>query len=447
MWSKDYQWHYRENLKLAYPVILSQLGHILVNLCDSVMVGQLGTVQLAAASLANSIFVVILVFGLGLSYSITPLVAAAAGNRNSSRLSLLLVNGTVLCGIFGLVLAALGYFGSPLLRYLNQPENVVELAIPFISILFLSMFPLMIFQGFKQFAEGLALTKQAMLISVFANVLNFALNYGLIFGKLGLPEIGMNGAAIATLISRTLMAIIIGFYVLKAPVYKKYSRHFRLDYLSFGHMQRLVKIGFPISLQMLFEVGAFSFSAVMIGWLGAKQLAAHQIAISIASVTYMMASGIGAAGTIRVGTEAGKRNYHLVQRAGYSNFVLAIIFMSVSALLLILFHNQIPVWYTTTNPDPDVIKLAAGLLVIAAIFQLSDGVQVVGLGILRGLEDVKIPGLISLLAYWLVALPIGYVLGFVFGMGAYGVWSGLLIGLTIAAGLLFWRFRKLSAPS
>ncbi len=217
MYSLSYRDHFKANISLAYPVVLSQLGHILVNVCDSMMVGQLGTVELAASSLASSIFVIALVCGLGVSYSITPLTATAAGQKNRSRLSLLLVNGTVLCFLFGLLLAVIGFYFSPLLRFLNQPPQVVAKAVPYLAILFASLLPLMIFQGFKQFAEGLAITKQPMLISVFTNILNFVLNYALIFGKLGLPELGMNGAAWSTLIARTLMAILMAVFVFKAP--------------------------------------------------------------------------------------------------------------------------------------------------------------------------------------------------------------------------------------
>ena len=441
MYILSYRDHFKANIQLAYPVVLSQLGHILVNVCDSMMVGQLGTIELAASSLANSIFVIAMVCGLGVSYSITPLVASAAGNKNHNRMSLLLINGVVLCTCFGLVLAGSGFLISRLLHHLNQPADVVAKAIPYLNILFLSLLPLMIFQGFKQFAEGMAITKQPMLISVFTNVLNFLLVYMLIFGKFGFPELGMNGAAYATLIARSLMAVLIAFYVMRSEDFKRYSYHFRRRYLSIRHMQRITTIAFPISVQMIFEVGAFSFSAVMIGWLGAKELAAHQIAISTASISYMMASGLAAAGTIRVGMQAGRGDFTELRKAGNSNILLAIAFMTLCALIFVAFQNSIPHLYTNNQ---EVIHFAAGLLVIAGIFQISDGVQVVGLGVLRGLEDVKVPGMISLLAYWIVALPLGYLLGFKFGMGVYGVWTGLLVGLTIAAVLLFWRFRKLS---
>jgi multidrug resistance protein, MATE family len=441
MVSADFKKHFRENFFLAYPVVLSQLGHILVSVADSIMVGQLGTLPLAAASLGNSIFTVVMVFGIGLSFSITPLVASSHGRKNKKRISLLLINGVLVSSGAGVLLFLSGYLISPLLLHLDQPAQVVKLAIPYFHILCLSMVPLMFFQGFKQFAEGLSLTKQSMFISVVANALNVVGNYMLIYGKWGAPALGLDGAAISTFLSRVIMGLMMAYYVLNANQLKIYRLRWKRKFISMRHMVRILKLGWPISLQMAFEVGAFSFSAIMIGWLGAKELAAHQIAISMAALTYMMASGIAAAATIRVGNLFGSGQVKEMQMAGYSSLVMVIIFMTTAGLILILLNNIIPQFYVK---DPEVINIAAGLIIIAALFQISDGVQVVGLGALRGLEDVKVPGMISLLAYWVVALPIGYVLGFTLGGGANGIWTGLLFGLTVAAILLFFRFRKLS---
>ncbi|TPE45985.1 MATE family efflux transporter [Pontibacter mangrovi] len=436
-----YKEHFSKNFTLAYPVVLSQLGHILVSVFDSLMVGQTGTVPLAAASLGNSIFTITLVFGLGVSLSLTPLIASADGRRNYTRISLLLLNGLVSNVLLGVLLFIAGYFLSPYITVLDQPPQVVELAIPYINVLFLSMVPLMAFQAFRQFAEGLSLTKQAMYISILANGLNVLLNYILIFGKLGFEPMGLLGAGWATFVSRVVMALAMALWVLYAKRFIIFRRFLRLRHLSFIHMYRIFKLGLPISGQMIFEMGAFSFSAVMIGWLGAKELAAHQIAINVASVTYMMASGIAAAATIRVSNQKGLGNYKAMRMAGYSNLLMGIVFMTTTGLLMVALNQQIPMLYID---DQAVIELAAGLLVIAALFQISDGVQVVGLGALRGLEDVRIPSLISLLAYWVVGLPVGYLLCFKAGYGALGIWMGLLTGLTIAAILLTLRFKTLS---
>lgn len=436
--SADFKEHFSKNFTLAYPVVLSQLGHILVSVFDSLMVGQIGTLPLAAASLGNSIFTITLVFGLGVSYSITPLIAAADGRRNYTRISLLLLNGLVSNVLLGIVLFIAGYFLSPYITVLDQPPSVVELAIPYINILFLSMVPLMVFQAFRQFAEGLSLTRQAMYISILANGLNVLLNYILIFGKLGAEPMGLVGAGWATLVSRVVMAMAMAGWVLYAKRFELFRRFLRLRHLSFIHMYRIFKLGLPISGQMIFEMGAFSFSAVMIGWLGAKELAAHQIAINVASVTYMMASGIAAAATIRVGNQKGLGNFSAMRMAGYSNLVMGVVFMMGSGLLMVLLNKFIPMLYID---DMEVINIASSLLVIAALFQISDGVQVVGLGALRGLEDVRIPSLISLLAYWVIGLPVGYFLCFKAGFGVDGIWLGLLTGLSVAAVLLTVRFK------
>ena len=437
----EYKEHFAKNFNLAYPVVLSQLGHIMVSVFDSLMVGQIGTLPLAAASLGNSIFMITLVFGLGVSYSITPLIAAADGRRNYTRISLLLLNGLVSNVMLGVLLFIAGYFLSPYITFLNQPEEVVRLAVPYINILFLSMVPLMVFQAFRQFAEGLSLTKQAMYITLVANSLNIVLNYILIYGKLGFEPMGLVGAGWATFISRVVMALMMAGYVLFAKRFEIFRRFLRLRHFSFLHVYRIFKLGLPISGQMIFEMGAFSFSAIMIGWLGAKQLAAHQIAINVASVTYMMASGIAAAATIRVGNQKGMGNYRAMRVAGLSSFAMGALFMLASGLLMVLGNKLIPMLYID---DVEVIQLASTLLIIAALFQISDGVQVVGLGALRGLEDVRIPSLISLLAYWVIGLPVGYLLCFKLGFGVNGVWTGLLVGLSVAALLLFIRFKALS---
>lgn len=439
--SATYKEHFSKNFILAYPVVLSQLGHILVSVFDSLMVGRIGTIPLAAASLGNSIFMITLVLGLGVSFSITPLIAAADGRKNFTRISLLLLNGLVSNVLLGILLFIAGYFIAPYITLLDQPPQVVSMTIPYLKILFFSMVPFMVFQAFRQFAEGLSLTKQAMYITVIANVINIILNYIFIYGKLGFPAMGLVGAGWATFISRVIMAMMMAAYVLYAKRFEIYRRYLRLQHLSFIHMYRIFKLGLPISGQMIFEMGAFSFSAIMIGWIGAKELAAHQIAINVASVSYMMASGIAAAATIRVGNQKGLGNFRAMRMAGISSFAMGAGFMVLSGILMILGNRLIPMLYIN---DPEVIQIASVLLIIAALFQISDGVQVVGLGALRGLEDVKVPGVISLIAYWVIGLPTGYLLCFKAGFGVNGIWTGLLVGLSVAAILLFIRFKTLS---
>lgn len=426
---------------LAYPVMLSQLGQILVGVSDSVMVGQLGTAPLAGVSLGNSIFILFLTFGIGISYGITPLVAKADGEKNNKLIIEILKHGFLVNVITGIVLISLLSITAFVFPYLNQPEEVIVLARPYFIVISFSIIPFMIFQVFRQFAEGLSLTRQAMMITVSGNVLNIFLNYLLIFGKLGLPAYGLLGAGIATLIARIYMALAMILFVLYGKYFKQFWAHFSRRGLDKHLIKNILNIGLPSGMQFIFEVGAFSLAAIMVGWLGASSLAAHQIAINLAAITYMMATGLAAATTIRVGNQLGRKDYKSMRMAGLTGFYMSGIFMGVNALILIFGRFYFPTLYIH---ETEVIEIASTLIFIAALFQLSDGLQVVGLGALRGMADVRIPTLITLIAYWVLALPIGYFLGFRLDLGASGIWIGLLTGLTITAVLLLIRFNRLS---
>jgi MATE family multidrug resistance protein len=444
MFGKEYIDNYRKTFTLAFPVVLSQLGHVLVGVADSIMVGRTGTVPLAAVSLGNGIFSVILVLGLGLSYGITPLVASADGKNDYEESSVVFRHGIIINSVAALLLLLVLYLSVPLIKYMNQPAEVAASAISYLRILLVSLIPLMLFQTFKQFAEGLSFTKQAMYISITANIINVLLNYVLIYGKMGFEPMGIEGAAIATLISRVIMAVAMIYYIYTSHRYKVYKLALSMAGYSRKVFMKILGIGVPVALQMVFEVGAFASAAIMIGWFGSSELAAHQIALSMASVTYMMASGISAAATVRVGNQFGRNDKHQLRLAGYSAFYIIIAFMFICALAFIVGRHFLPSLYIK---DPLVIDMASSLLVIAAIFQLSDGVQVVGLGVLRGMSDVKIPTAITLVAYWVVGLPFGYFLSSYYELGAFGIWYGLLTGLSIAAIFLFYRFYHLSRKS
>ena len=436
--------HFRENFRVAYPVVISQLGHIAVNVADSVIVGRLGELPLAGVALATSVFVVVLVAGLGISMGLTPLVAAAAARHRTHRLALLLGAGIAVCAAAGVGLGALGWAATWLLPHLGEPPAAVALATPFLRLLAVSMVPLMLFQALRQFAEGLALTREAMVISLGANLVNIGLNYVFVFGLLGFPALGMIGSAWATLLARGLMVVAMAAWFWRAPRFAPYRARLAVRW---KHARRMLGLGFPIAGQMMLETGAFVFSALMMGWLGTTALAAHQIAINVASVTYMAASGIGAAATVRVGQFAGAGRFHEVRRAAAAALWLAFGFMLLMGLLLIVVRHQLP-WFYVTTPDGAAARaLAAELLIIAALFQMSDGVQVAALGVLRGLEDVRVPGLISFIAYWVIALPLGYWLAFPMGYGPAGLWAGLCLGLTVSAVALTWRVRALSGAT
>ena len=423
--------------------MLSQLGHVLVNFVDSVVVGHIGKVPLAAVGVGVSTTSVLLVLGVGLSMGTVPLVAAADGRRDLPELGRLLVASVWSCALTGLLLAGLGQLVPLLLPRLGQPPEVVALAGPWVRVISLSLLPLMVFQGFREFAEGLGLTRQAMWLSIAANVLNGLLCYVLVYGKWGAPALGMMGSAWATLLARGLMAVFMGAYVL-------WAKRLRAERAAVGSWRpeaatvfRIADLGAPIGVQMALEVGAFGVSLLMAGWLGVVTEAAHKVAIDVASMTYMAASGIAAAATIRVGNLRGAGNLPAARQAGFAAYWLTFAFMGTMGVLLISTRHIVPYIYIT---DPQVVAQAATLLLIAALFQVSDGLQVVGLGALRGLEDVKVPSVVALLAYWAVALPLAYFLGFKLHLGAPGVWAALLVGLSIVAGVLLLRFRRETAP-
>ena len=439
--SADYLKNYKATLFLAYPVVLSQLGHIMVGVVDTAMVGQIGTVQQAAVALSNSLYVLILVFGLGVSYGITPLVAAADSSKNYPESAALLKHGIIINTVLGILLFLLLFFLSPVLNLFHQKQEVVDLAIPFLNVMMLGMIPLCIFSGFKQFTEGLSFTRVAMLITVGSNLLNILLNYVMIFGHWGFPAMGLMGSCWASFISRVAMAIAMFMYVYYNKHFKVYWIGFNFKNISKELTKKILAIGIPSGLQWFFEVGAFAFAVIMIGWISPNAQAAHQIALSIAATTYMMASGLSAAASVRVGNQLGLKSLEGVRTAGFSAFVIVLAFMSITATCFVLFRNQLPILFTK---DLNVISIASSLLVIAAFFQLSDGLQVVGLGALRGIKDVKIPTIITLIAYWGIGLPMSYILGFKYNLGVQGIWYGVSLGLTIAAVLVFLRFNYVS---
>jgi MATE family multidrug resistance protein len=435
----------REQVKttflLAYPVMLSQLGQVAVGVADSMMVGRLGALELAASSLANSIFFVILMFGIGISMGLTPLVSKSFGKGKTHQISRLFSNSLLINFLTSLVLFGIVLLFSQNLSILNQPKEVEVLALPFLLIITASLLPLMVFQTFKQLVEGFSQTKQAMFITIAANLVNVFLNWLFIWGNWDFPELGFLGAAWATLISRILMMVLMGAYVLYSKRYADFGlRIFRFK-PNWTLCKRVLKIGIPTGFQFIFEVSAFSAAAIMMGWIGVNALAGHQIALNLASISYMMATGLATAGMIRVSHYIGKEDYKGMREAGMVAFGMVATFMFVCALLFFLLRFFLPTLYID---DPQVISLAASLLVLAGLFQLSDGIQVVGLGVLRGLEDVKVPTIVTFLAYWGLGLPLGYLLAFKLGFAEKGIWIGLLIGLTLTAGMLLYRFNRLS---
>lgn len=436
-----YKSYYKDNLILALPIVLSQLGHTLVHMADGMIVGHFaGTVQLASVSLVNSLFMLILVLGLGISYGLTPLIAQANGSGHKNECGRLLSNSLLINFVASLILFALVllvYF--KVIDQIGQSPDVVLHAKPYLMYMGISIFPLMIFQAFKQFTEGLGFTKQAMLISIWGNLLNVVLGIIFVRGMFGIVPMGVKGVGLSTLIDRVLMAVAMGGYVFNAKNFKLYLSDFRLFSFDASRITKIIKLGAPVAMQYAFEISAFSGAGILIGTIGKIEQAAHFTALSLAAFTYMLATGIANAATIKTGNNFGSKNYTGLRLSAIASYHVVIVFMSITALIFMLANHYLPYIYTS---DQTVIGIAAQLLILAGFFQLFDGTQVVGLGVLRGLGDVNMPTFITFLSYWVIGIPIGYWLGFPLGWGVKGIWYGLTLGLLTASILLFIRFQN-----
>jgi len=421
--------------------MLGQLGHVLVGLVDNLMIGQLGPAPLAAVSLGNSLVFIALSLGIGFSFAITPLIAEADGAQDIEKGRSYFHHGVILCAINGILLFLTLLIAKPVLYYLDQPPEVVELAIPYLNIVAFSMIPLMIFQAFKQFADGLSQTKYAMYATLIANVVNVIFNYLLIYGIWIFPRLELEGAAIGTLISRFFMLWFVWEILRRKKKFAEYFKWGKKESLNSDVFKRLLNLGFPTALQMLFEVGIFTATVFLAGLLGTNPQAANQIALNLASMTFMIAVGLGVTATIRVGNQKGLANFKDLRRIALSTFLLVFLIEAVFAIGFILLKDWLPTFYID---NAEVILLAAQLLVVAALFQLSDGLQVVILGALRGLQDVKIPTVICFISYWIIGFPVSWYYGKAENLGSMGIWLGLLAGLSASAIMLYIRFHYLS---
>jgi len=447
---KKYTKEFAFNIKLSVPVIMGMLGHTFVQLADNIMVGQLGTAELAAVSLGNSFVFIAMSLGIGFSTAITPLVAEADGAGRKADGKSALKHGLLLCTILGVSLFALILLAKPVMHMMNQPPEVVKLAMPYLDLVALSLIPLVIFQAFKQFSEGLSQTRYPMYATVIANIVNIILNYLLIFGSFGFPKMGIVGAAIGTLVARILMVIYIWYLLRSKKKFHDYVTGFNFRKLENKVMNKIINLGFPSALQMLFEVAIFTAAIWLSGVLGKNTQAANQIALNLSSMTFMFGMGLGVAAMIRVGNQKGLKNFVDLRRIAMSIFLLTFFIEIVFASLFLLGRNWFPTLYLDLNDalnladNTEVIFIAGQLLLVAAFFQISDGIQVVVLGALRGLQDVKIPTLITFIAYWLIGFPISYYLGLHTYLKSTGIWIGLLIGLTASAIMLYIRFNYLT---
>jgi MATE family multidrug resistance protein len=435
---------------LAIPVILGLLGHQVVALVDNIMVGQLGSAELAAVSLGNSFMFVAMSLGVGFSTAITPLVAEADGEGNFEKGKSSFKHGLFLCIALGIALFAMVFFAKPLMYVMNQPPEVVDLAMPYLNLVAVSLVPLIIFQGFKQFSDGLSMTRFPMYATIVANVVNIILNYIFIFGKFGAPALGVVGAAIGTLASRAIMVLFLWYLLSRQPKSRNFVINIKIFTLSKKMLKKLLNLGFPSAMQMFFEVGIFTSAVWLSGILGKNPQAANQIALNLASMTFMVAMGFSVAAMIRVGNQKGLKNFRELRRVVFSIGLLTSILSLVFAAGFILFNGELPKIFLDYDSlvdfadNHEVVAIAAKLLIIAAIFQFADALQVVALGALRGMQDVKIPTIITFVAYWIIGFPISYFLSMETSLESMGIWIGLLAGLTASGVMLFIRFNYLS---
>ncbi|WMC05631.1 MATE family efflux transporter [Elizabethkingia anophelis] len=422
----------RDSLKLALPVMITQLGQVSVNLFDNMIVGKLlGAQALASVSLGNATFFSFFVFAMGFSYAIPPLVSEAHSRLDHDKINSVFRHGFVINLAVGLLMMLVILFGMPLLYQMDQPKEIIPDTIHFLTIMAFSMIPFMVFQTFREVSEGLSFTLGVTKATIIANILNIILNYILIEGKLGLPAMGVRGSALATLIARIFMVVFLYIVLYRDPRTSQYIKAFHL------------KIGFPTALQLFFEVSAFAGAAFVCGLVSSTDIAAHQIALSMASFTFNLCVGFSVASTVMVGRKLGERDFTGLRNVGINNIKISFLFMIVCGLAFILGRNILPHFFVQNN-DINVMILASKLLIIAALFQLSDGIQVTCLGCLRGIQDVKVPSAITFVAYWIITIPLGYFLCYTLKMGAFGMWIALGLGLTISALFLVARFLRLT---
>lgn len=430
--------HIKNTIYLAWPLVITQVGYIITGMVDTFFLGKIGSAEQAACILSNNLYILLLVFGIGVSYATTPLVTSANQNMDLLKKASLFKNSIFLNVSVSIICFIVLFISSGLLKYMHQPEDVIKLAVPFFNVLIFSMIPISLFFTCKQYCEGLSNTRMALFISIIGNIINIVLNYLLIYGKFGFPELGYIGSAWASFISRVFMGFSFLYLIFKSPITKEISAVYNTVKINKKELFHLTKIGLNAGLQLTFEVAAFVIAGLMSGIFGKEQIDAHGIALSIASFTYMFASGISSASTIRIGVYKAQENWLEIKQAAFSSIKLVMLIMGGFTILFLMINNFLPKVFSS---DLQIVNLASKLLIIAALFQLFDGIQVTIVGVLRGLEDSKIPTLISLVGYWIIALPLAYWLAFILKYETVGVWIGLLVSLIFAALVLFWRLN------
>lgn len=442
--TKTFNNHLYASVKLGVPLVLMQLTFMLINVTDTIMLGWLGVKELAAGTLAFQLMFAVFIFGLGISSALMPLVSSAAGRddvqavRRSVRMGLWVLGMTVLLLMIPML------FGEQILVALDQDPELSALAQTYIVVAQWSLIPAFLLTGLRNFLASLEHTRAILLITILMALLNAALNYTLIFGNFGAPRLEMQGAAIATLIVNLFGFIYLILYVRYSAFCRPYEIFKRLWKPEWGAFREIIKIGLPISLMIFFEAGLFSAAALMIGWIGTVELAAHGIAIQLASLSYMIPLGLSQVASVRVANSLGRGDTVGIGLAAKAVMLLSLGFAFVSAMVFLLVPETL-IQFFLTEEETDasaVIAYAVPMLVMAAAFQIFDAIQISSAGSLRGLKDAKVPMIIAAISYWPIGLTAAYVLAFPMGYGGAGVWAGLVIGLAVASVCLTWRFAN-----
>jgi MATE family multidrug resistance protein len=388
--------------------------------------------------------------GIGFSQAITPLIAEADGAKNDKDISGIFEHSFLICIILGIVLFLLVFLNRNLLYSMNQPVEVVELASPYLFWVSFSLISIVTFQSFRQFADGLSFTRAAMYSTLVGNVINVILNFILIFGFWIFPKLGVEGAAIGTLISRLFMLTFIIFYLKLHKKLSKYIKRFFPSKIEIKRVKKILYLGLPSALHSFFEIAFFISAVWMSGFIGKNSQAANQIALNLSSMTYMVALGVGVAAMIRVGNQRGMMNFRKLREVAISTLLLIIIIDFFFCLIFLIFNDLLPLLYldpsnpSNLNDVNEVLTIASKLLIVAGVFQVFDGIQAVVLGALRGMQDVNKPAIIIFFSYGILGFPISYFLGFHTSLAIVGIWIGLLSGLFFSSLFLFLRFNYLS---
>lgn len=436
-----YKNHYKALVSLGLPIVIGQIGVIILGFADTLMIGHHSTAELGAASFVNNVFNLAIIFSTGFSYGLTPIVGGLFGTSQYAPAGQALRNSLLANSLVAFLITLCMSVLYWNVESLGQPEELIPLIKPYYLVLLASLVFVMLFNCFKQFTDGITDTRTAMWILLGGNVLNIFGNYLLIYGKCGLPELGLLGAGISTLFSRMVMVVVFVCIFLRSSRFVRYKVGFLRMGWSKAMFCRLNGLGWPIAFQMGMETASFSLSAIMIGWLGTIALASHQVMLAISQFTFMMYYGMGAAVAVRVSNFNGQRDIVNVRRAAYAGFHMMMALGAVLSLIVFLFRNQLGSWFTDS---PEVVTMVTSLIVPFLIYQFGDGLQITFANALRGISDVKPMMLIAFIAYFVISLPVGYLCGFVLGWGIVGVWMAFPFGLTSAGWMLWWRFRSMT---